>query len=30
MSREGLDRMFEKYFSNPIESTVTFSKQGRW
>ena len=25
---EGLDRMFEKYFSNPIEATVTFSKQG--
>jgi len=25
---EGLDRVFEKYFSNPIEATVTFSKQG--
>jgi ribosomal subunit interface protein len=25
---EGLDRMFEKYFSNPIEATVTFSRQG--
>jgi ribosomal subunit interface protein len=25
---EGLHRMFEKYFSNPIEATVTFSKQG--
>ena len=25
---ESLDRMFEKYFSNPIEATVTFSKQG--
>ncbi len=24
----GLDRIFEKYFSNPIEATVTFSKQG--
>ena len=25
---EGLDKVFEKYFSNPIEATVTFSKQG--
>jgi ribosomal subunit interface protein len=25
---DSLDRMFEKYFSNPIEATVTFSKQG--
>ena len=25
---EHLDRMFEKYFSNPIEATATFSKQG--
>jgi len=25
---EALDRLFEKYFSNPIEATVTFSKQG--
>ncbi len=28
LRREGLDRIFEKYFSNPIEATVTFSKQG--
>jgi len=25
---ESLDKVFEKYFSNPIEATVTFSKQG--
>jgi ribosomal subunit interface protein len=25
---EGLEKVFEKYFSNPIEATVTFSKQG--
>jgi ribosomal subunit interface protein len=25
---ESLDRVFEKYFSNPIEATATFSKQG--
>ena len=25
---DSLDRMFEKYFSNPIEATITFSKQG--
>jgi ribosomal subunit interface protein len=25
---EGLDKVFDKYFSNPIEATVTFSKQG--
>jgi ribosomal subunit interface protein len=25
---EGLDKVFEKFFSNPIEATVTFSKQG--
>jgi len=25
---ENLDRVFEKYFSNPIEATITFSKQG--
>jgi ribosomal subunit interface protein len=25
---EGLGKVFEKYFSNPIEATVTFSKQG--
>jgi ribosomal subunit interface protein len=24
---EGLDKVFEKFFSNPIEATVTFSKQ---
>jgi ribosomal subunit interface protein len=25
---DSLDRVFEKYFSNPIEATATFSKQG--
>ena len=25
---ESLDRVLEKYFSNPIDATTTFSKQG--